>query len=41
MPIYLVRWPDLAAALVGARDEDELLETLDRYPVGELGEPRR
>jgi hypothetical protein len=29
MPIYLVRWPGLAAALVSAANEDELLTTLD------------
>ena len=29
MPLYLVRWPGLVAALVSAADEDELLDTLD------------
>ncbi|MGH7855950.1 MAG: hypothetical protein ACREQY_01380 [Candidatus Binatia bacterium] len=29
MPIYLVRWPDLSAALVKAGSEDELIEILD------------
>lgn len=29
MPLYLVRWPDLSAALVKARSEDELIELLD------------
>ncbi len=29
MPLYLVRWPTLHASLVRARDEDELLTTLD------------
>ena len=30
MPIYLVRWPDLSASLVRARDEDDLTDTLDQ-----------
>jgi hypothetical protein len=30
MPIYLVRWPDLSASLVRARDEDDLIDTLDQ-----------
>lgn len=30
MPIYLVRWPNLSAALVSAEDEDDLLDTLDQ-----------
>jgi hypothetical protein len=30
MPLYLVRWPGLSAPLVSARDEDELLDTLDQ-----------
>ena len=30
MPIYLVRWPDLSAALVKAGSEEELLDTLDQ-----------
>lgn len=34
MPIYIVRWPNLSAALVRARDEDDLLEILD-----EVGDP--
>ena len=34
MPLYLVRWPSLQASLVRARDEDELLTTLD-----EVGDP--
>ncbi|MBI5542707.1 MAG: hypothetical protein HY901_02385 [Deltaproteobacteria bacterium] len=29
MPIYVVRWPDLSAALVKARSEEELLDILD------------
>jgi hypothetical protein len=29
MPLYLVRWPDLAASLVTAEDEDDLVDTLD------------
>lgn len=29
MPLYLVRWPGLVAALVSAADEDELLDILD------------
>ena len=29
MPIYLVRWPDLSAALVKASSEDDLVEILD------------
>lgn len=29
MPLYLVRWPGLVAALVSAADEEELLDTLD------------
>ena len=29
MPIYLVRWPDLSAALVKASSEDELVEILE------------
>ena len=28
--IYLVRWPDLSASLVRARDEDDLIDTLDQ-----------
>jgi hypothetical protein len=34
MPVYLVRWPDLSAALVKAGSEDELIEILD-----EVGNP--
>jgi len=30
MPIYLVRWPDLAASLVRAQDDDELIDILDQ-----------
>ena len=30
MPIYLVRWPDLTASLVRARDADDLLYILDQ-----------
>lgn len=30
VPLYLVRWPDLSAALVNARNEDELLDSLDQ-----------
>ncbi len=29
MPIYLVRWPNLSAALVRARDDDDLVTRLD------------
>jgi hypothetical protein len=29
MPLYLVRWPELVAALVSAADEDDLLHILD------------
>src|SRR5690242_5075790 len=29
MPLYLVRWPDLTAAIVSARDEDDLMDVLD------------
>lgn len=29
MPIYVVRWPDLSAALVRARSEEELMDILD------------
>jgi hypothetical protein len=29
MPLYLVRWPHLAASLVSARDEDDLVDALD------------
>jgi hypothetical protein len=34
MPLYLVRWPNLSAALVKASSEDELIDTLD-----ELSDP--
>ena len=34
MPIYLVRWPDLSAALVKAGSEEDLVEILD-----EVGNP--
>jgi hypothetical protein len=30
MPVYLVRWPDLCASLVRARDEDDLVDILDQ-----------
>ena len=30
MPIYLVRWPDLSASLVRARNEADLIDTLDQ-----------
>jgi hypothetical protein len=30
MPIYLIRWPDLSASLVRARDEDDLIDILDQ-----------
>jgi hypothetical protein len=30
MPIYLVRWPDLSASLVRARDEEDLVDVLDQ-----------
>jgi hypothetical protein len=29
MPLYLVRWPDLSACIVRARDEENLYEILD------------
>ena len=29
MPLYVVRWPNLSAALVRAEDEDELIDILD------------
>src|SRR5260370_25236363 len=29
MPLYLVRWANLSAALVNARDEDQLVDILD------------
>ena len=29
MPLYLVRWPDLTAALVSAENEDALIDVLD------------
>jgi len=36
MPLYLVRWPNLSAALVKASSEDELVDTLDQLsdPTG-------
>src|SRR2546428_5341402 len=34
MPLYLVRWANLSAALVNARDEDQLVDILD-----EVGDP--
>src|ERR1700751_4581355 len=34
MPLYLVRWANLSAALVNARDDDHLLDILD-----EVGDP--
>ena len=34
MPLYLVRWANLSAAFVNARDEDHLVDILD-----ELGDP--
>jgi hypothetical protein len=30
MPLYLVRWPWLKASLISARDEEDLLDTLDQ-----------
>ena len=30
MPLYLVRWPNLSAALVQASNKTELLDTLDQ-----------
>jgi hypothetical protein len=30
MPLYIVRWPNLSAALVRAADEDDLLDKLDQ-----------
>jgi hypothetical protein len=35
MPLYLVRWPWLKASLVSARDEDELVDTLDQVADSE------
>jgi hypothetical protein len=35
MPIYLVRWQDLSAALVSARNESELIDTLDELADSE------
>ncbi len=35
MPLYLVRWPWLKASLVSARDEDDLLDTLDQVDDAE------
>jgi predicted RecB family endonuclease len=35
MPLYLVRWPDLTAALVKARSEDELVDVLDEVANSE------
>ena len=37
MPIYLVRWPDLSAALVKASSEDELVEILDEVANSDGG----
>jgi hypothetical protein len=36
MPMYLVRWPDLSAALVSAANEDDLMDVLDQVadPTG-------
>ncbi len=36
MPMYLVRWPDLSAALVSAANEDDLMDILDEVadPTG-------
>jgi hypothetical protein len=35
MPLYLVRWPDLTAALVKAQSEDELVDVLDEVANSE------
>lgn len=35
MPLYLVRWPWLKASLVSARDESDLLDTLDQVDDSE------
>jgi hypothetical protein len=35
MPLYRVRWPWLKASLVSARDEDDLLDTLDQVDDAE------
>lgn len=35
MPIYLVRWQDLSAGLVSARNESELIDTLDELADSE------
>jgi hypothetical protein len=35
MPLYLVRWPEMTASLVSARDEDDLLDTLDQVADSE------
>lgn len=35
MPLYLVRWPGMSASLVSARDEEDLLDTLDQVADSE------
>lgn len=35
MPLYLERWPGLCASLVSARDEEDLLDTLDQVDDSE------
>lgn len=35
MPLYLVRWPEMNASLVSARDEEDLLDTLDQVADSE------
>jgi hypothetical protein len=35
MPLYLVRWPGMSASLVSARDEEDLLDTLDQVDDSE------
>ncbi len=35
MPLYLVRWPEMTASLVSARDEEDLLDTLDQVADSE------
>jgi hypothetical protein len=35
MPLYLVRWPGMSASLVSARNEEDLLDTLDQVDDSE------
>ena len=34
MPIYIVRWPELCASLIKAKNEEDLIDKLD-----EVGDP--